>query len=113
MKYKYKTYAITTHCFLCTYVCLSAFSDEFCRGYPHNLIVTPGYWVECSGQTAQDEVSWTLGEESDQTEQLSSEQDDSSAVRPTRSKNKNSWRGRLLGFGTIWILIGLKLALKS
>lgn len=25
-------------------------SDEFCEEYPHNLIPTPGYWVECSRQ---------------------------------------------------------------
>lgn len=24
--------------------------DEFCREYPHNLIPTPGYWIECSRQ---------------------------------------------------------------
>ncbi|KAF0296795.1 Rap1 GTPase-activating protein 1 [Amphibalanus amphitrite] len=60
-------------------VCISAFSDEFCRGYPHNLIVTPGYWVECSGQTALDEITWTLGEveELETFEQHAIEQDDS------------------------------------
>lgn len=26
------------------------FADEFCEEYPHNLIPTPGYWVECSRQ---------------------------------------------------------------
>ncbi|EAT43468.1 AAEL005099-PA, partial [Aedes aegypti] len=25
-------------------------SDEFCEDYPHNLIPTPGYWIECSRQ---------------------------------------------------------------
>lgn len=24
--------------------------DEFCEEYPHNLIPTPGYWIECSRQ---------------------------------------------------------------
>jgi hypothetical protein len=24
------------------------FTDEFCDGYPHNMLPTPGYWVECS-----------------------------------------------------------------
>uniref|UniRef100_A0A182VIP9 Rap-GAP domain-containing protein n=1 Tax=Anopheles merus TaxID=30066 RepID=A0A182VIP9_ANOME len=24
--------------------------DEFCEDYPHNLIPTPGYWIECSRQ---------------------------------------------------------------
>ncbi|XP_062715563.1 uncharacterized protein LOC109401980 isoform X3 [Aedes albopictus] len=27
-----------------------ACSDEFCEDYPHNLIPTPGYWIECSRQ---------------------------------------------------------------
>lgn len=25
-------------------------TDEFCEEFPHNLIPTPGYWVECSRQ---------------------------------------------------------------
>lgn len=25
-------------------------SDEFCEDFPHNLIPTPGYWIECSRQ---------------------------------------------------------------
>ncbi|XP_063696764.1 uncharacterized protein LOC134827846 [Culicoides brevitarsis] len=27
-----------------------ACSDEFCEEFPHNLISTPGYWIECSRQ---------------------------------------------------------------
>ncbi|XP_031776631.1 uncharacterized protein LOC100122885 isoform X2 [Nasonia vitripennis] len=27
-----------------------ACSDEFCHEYPHNLLPTPGYWIECSRQ---------------------------------------------------------------
>lgn len=29
---------------------LITFIDEFCEEFPHNLIPTPGYWVECSRQ---------------------------------------------------------------
>lgn len=29
---------------------ISIYLDEFCEEYPHNLIPTPGYWVECSRQ---------------------------------------------------------------
>lgn len=25
-------------------------TDEFCEEYPHQLIPTPGYWIECSRQ---------------------------------------------------------------
>uniref|UniRef100_A0A182TKN0 Rap-GAP domain-containing protein n=1 Tax=Anopheles melas TaxID=34690 RepID=A0A182TKN0_9DIPT len=28
----------------------STCADEFCEDYPHNLIPTPGYWIECSRQ---------------------------------------------------------------
>lgn len=24
-------------------------SEEFCDGFPHHVLPTPGYWVECSG----------------------------------------------------------------
>lgn len=39
------------------------YSDEFCEEYPHNLIPTPGYWVECSRQkinlvTSQQATIW-------------------------------------------------------
>lgn len=29
---------------------LSLLLDEFCEEFPHNLIPTPGYWIECSRQ---------------------------------------------------------------
>lgn len=33
-------------------------ADEFCEDYPHNLIPTPGYWIECSRQKITNEVLW-------------------------------------------------------
>ncbi|KAJ8687813.1 hypothetical protein QAD02_023607, partial [Eretmocerus hayati] len=32
-----------------------ACSDEFCSEHPHNLIPTPGYWIECSRQQINSE----------------------------------------------------------
>ncbi|KAL1397447.1 hypothetical protein pipiens_002519 [Culex pipiens pipiens] len=29
---------------------ITSTQDEFCEDYPHNLIPTPGYWIECSRQ---------------------------------------------------------------
>lgn len=29
---------------------LISFTDEFCEEYPHALLPTPGYWIECSRQ---------------------------------------------------------------
>lgn len=33
--------------------------DEFCDGYPHNLIPTPGYWIECSRAISNQGSAWT------------------------------------------------------
>lgn len=47
------------------------FPDEFCEEYPHNLIPTPGYWVECSRtKINMGNMGWPNGGESE------SEQDD-------------------------------------
>ena len=33
--------------------------DEFCDGFPHNLIPTPGYWIECSRAISNQGSAWT------------------------------------------------------
>ena len=38
---------------------LPTFPDEFCDGYPHNLIPTPGYWIECSRAISNQGSAWT------------------------------------------------------
>lgn len=40
-------------------------SDEFCEEYPHNLIPTPGYWIECSRQKINMPNQLSLWDESD------------------------------------------------
>ena len=42
-------------------VCVRS-ADEFCRGYPHSLLPTPGYWVECAGQPLDEHVIWDADE---------------------------------------------------
>ncbi|XP_037039105.1 uncharacterized protein LOC119076446 isoform X4 [Bradysia coprophila] len=42
-----------------------ACSDEFCEEYPHNLIPTPGYWIECSRQKINMPNQLSLWDESD------------------------------------------------
>ncbi|XP_045486721.1 uncharacterized protein LOC111004149 isoform X1 [Pieris rapae] len=39
-----------------------ACSDEFCEEYPHNLIPTPGYWIECSRQKIATDTIWDESE---------------------------------------------------
>lgn len=36
--------------------------DEFCEEYPHNLLPTPGYWVECSRQKIATDTIWDESE---------------------------------------------------
>lgn len=40
-------------------------TDEFCEEYPHNLIPTPGYWIECSRQKINMPNQLSLWDESD------------------------------------------------
>ncbi|XP_055856692.1 uncharacterized protein LOC129919732 isoform X1 [Episyrphus balteatus] len=42
-----------------------ACSDEFCEEYPHNLMPTPGYWIECSRQKISLPNQNSLWDESD------------------------------------------------
>lgn len=37
-------------------------SDEFCEEFPHNLIPTPGYWIECSRQKITTDTIWDESE---------------------------------------------------
>lgn len=41
------------------------FSDEFCEEYPHALIPTPGYWIECSRQKFAQINQHTLWDDSE------------------------------------------------
>ena len=44
-------------------------TDEFCEDYPHNLIPTPGYWIECSRQKINFSTQHTIWDsESDHEE---------------------------------------------
>lgn len=40
-------------------------ADEFCEDYPHNLMPTPGYWIECSRQKITLPTPHTIWDESD------------------------------------------------
>uniref|UniRef100_A0A1A9W2Z0 Rap-GAP domain-containing protein n=1 Tax=Glossina brevipalpis TaxID=37001 RepID=A0A1A9W2Z0_9MUSC len=40
-------------------------TDEFCEEYPHNLMPTPGYWIECSRQKITLPSTHTIWDESD------------------------------------------------
>ncbi|XP_053951707.1 uncharacterized protein LOC128859051 isoform X2 [Anastrepha ludens] len=42
-----------------------ACSDEICEEYPHSLMPTPGYWIECSRQKISGHLQHTIWDESD------------------------------------------------
>lgn len=42
------------------------FPDEFCEEYPHNLIPTPGYWIECSRQKINMPNQMTIWDDSEE-----------------------------------------------
>ena len=72
-------------------------ADEFCRGYPHNLLPTPGYWVECAGQPLDEHVIW------DADEGEASEDQDPDLEPPTGKCNQTvqvrRWHG---GDAEVW-----------
>ncbi|XP_043283597.1 uncharacterized protein rsh isoform X3 [Venturia canescens] len=39
-----------------------ACSDEFCHEFPHKLMPTPGYWIECSRQQITSDTIWDESE---------------------------------------------------
>ncbi|CAL8144483.1 unnamed protein product [Orchesella dallaii] len=59
-----------------------ACSDEFCEEYPHQLIPTPGYWIECSRQkiTNQNQNIWDESGESDFQEKEEDSKDEEDDV---------------------------------
>ncbi|XP_075233852.1 rap GTPase activating protein radish [Lycorma delicatula] len=57
-----------------------ACSDEFCEEFPHNLIPTPGYWIECSRQKITSDTIWDESE----SERDEEGQEDDVAEEPTR-----------------------------
>ncbi|XP_076752653.1 rap GTPase activating protein radish isoform X1 [Xylocopa sonorina] len=45
-----------------------ACSDEFCNEFPHNLVPTPGYWIECSRQQITSDTIWDESESGEATD---------------------------------------------
>lgn len=58
--------------------------DEFCEEFPHNLIPTPGYWIECSRQKIASDTIWDESESEREEERLEDEDGDDS--RPHRDQ---------------------------
>ncbi|PSN40326.1 hypothetical protein C0J52_22680 [Blattella germanica] len=57
-------------------------ADEFCEEFPHNLIPTPGYWIECSRQKIASDTIWDESEsEHEIHEEEEEEEEESGGIR--------------------------------
>ncbi|XP_076398161.1 rap GTPase activating protein radish isoform X1 [Megachile rotundata] len=64
-----------------------ACSDEFCNEFPHNLVPTPGYWIECSRQQITTDTIWDESESGDATDtELAEDQHESDTDELPRKK---------------------------
>jgi len=66
---------------------VNSLADEFCQEFPHNLIPTPGYWIECSRQQITSDTIWDESEsdrdatDPEQVEEQPVEQERSSILK--------------------------------
>ncbi|XP_050477240.1 uncharacterized protein LOC126867115 isoform X4 [Bombus huntii] len=64
-----------------------ACSDEFCNEFPHNLVPTPGYWIECSRQQITSDTIWDESESGEATDtELAEVQQESDTDEVPRKK---------------------------
>ncbi|XKL64913.1 hypothetical protein PGB90_004999 [Kerria lacca] len=56
--------------------------NDFCQDYPHSLIPTPGYWIECSRQKINNETLW----DDTDTDGDDPDEDDDANEAPARSR---------------------------
>lgn len=64
------------------------FLDEFCEEFPHNLIPTPGYWIECSRQKINTDTIWDESEsDRDVPEEEDEEEETDSGIPLEKQKN--------------------------
>jgi AAA ATPase containing von Willebrand factor type A (vWA) domain len=62
--------------------------DEFCEEFPHNLIPTPGYWIECSRQKIASDTIWDESEsERDEDGRLEDTNGEENGLLEHRIKN--------------------------
>lgn len=65
-------------------------ADEFCEEFPHNLIPTPGYWIECSRQKITSDTIW---DESESEHDIHEEEEDEDGARGARQRPMDSGLG--------------------
>ncbi|EEB14429.1 rap GTPase-activating protein, putative [Pediculus humanus corporis] len=62
--------------------------NEFCEEFPHNLIPTPGYWIECSRQKINTDTIWDESESDQEVHEEDEEEEETDSGIPL-DKQKN------------------------
>lgn len=64
-------------------------SDEFCEEFPHNLIPTPGYWIECSRQKINTDTIWDESESDHEIHEEEEETDSGIPIERHRDEDRD------------------------
>lgn len=65
------------------------FPDEFCEEFPHNLIPTPGYWIECSRQKINTDTIWDESESDHEIHEEEEETDSGIPIERHRDEERD------------------------
>lgn len=63
--------------------------DEFCEEFPHNLIPTPGYWIECSRQKINTDTIWDESESDHEIHEEEEETDSGIPIERHRDEERD------------------------
>lgn len=74
---------------------MSSVADEFCEEFPHNLIPTPGYWIECSRQKIASDTIWDESESDHEIHEEEEEEDEEGGGTRNRDREDDSGGGGL------------------
>jgi hypothetical protein len=72
---------------------VSSVADEFCEEFPHNLIPTPGYWIECSRQKIASDTIWDESESEHEIHEEEEEGEGEGSGTGTRDREDDSGLG--------------------
>lgn len=72
---------------------MSSVADEFCEKFPHNLIPTPGYWIECSRQKIPSDTIWDESESDHEIHEEEEEEEEGGGGTRNRDREDDGGGG--------------------
>lgn len=72
---------------------MSSVTDEFCEKFPHNLIPTPGYWIECSRQKIASDTIWDESESDHEIHEEEEEEEEEGSGTRNRHREDDGGGG--------------------